>query len=133
MVGISAGAILGIIGFFTFLIYGGNNGCWAWIDELYNSRGYESCGPFGASAGVLFGVVLGIVTFSKQKLKNPLKFASLLLLGTFVIPFLVGIVTFFPSLDEGMLFIIPLFILSFMGASAILSGIIVGVRSRLNK
>jgi predicted membrane protein len=133
MAGITGGTWLGMIGFFTFMIYGGNNGCFAVVDEFYSGRGYESCGPFGATLGLLLGSVLSIVSFSKRKFKDPLRVAGLQLLGTLAIPFFVGMLFFLPLSDDGIFVIIPLFILAFMGASAIMSAIVVLIRSRLNK
>ena len=124
--GIFGGTILGISGFLTMTNYGGNYGCWPFIDSLFGTAGYESCGSFGSIAGIIIGTILGIVVISKAKITNYSKIAIWLAIGTFAVPFFYGVVVFWPPFEDGDLLIVPPVILSFIVAATIPSLIIAG-------
>jgi hypothetical protein len=125
--GIFGGTILGITGFLTMMNYGGNYGCWSFIDSLFGTAGYESCGSFGSIVGEIIGVVLGILILSKSKITNYTKVAFLLLLGAFVLPFLYGVMMFWPPFEDGDLLIVPPFVLIAMVAASVPSLIFTGI------
>ncbi len=58
--GTSLAMLCGVFGFLSLLNYGGNYGCFAWIDWATSMQGYESCGYFGGFAGIFAGVLLGV-------------------------------------------------------------------------
>src|SRR3989338_7347390 len=58
--GIALGVILALTLGFVFMMYGGNYNCFPFIDKLFNSAGYESCGLVGGSLGILLGSILGV-------------------------------------------------------------------------
>jgi hypothetical protein len=125
--GIFGGTILGIAGFLTMMVYGGNHGCWSVIDSLFGTAGYESCGSFGAIIGMLIGAILGITILSNKKITNYLKTAILLLSGAFLLPFIYEIVIFWPPFEDGDIFIVSPVILMFMLFSSIPSLLITGI------
>lgn len=125
--GIFGGTILGITGFLTMMNYGGNYGCWQFIDSLFGTAGYESCGTFGSIAGELTGVILGIVILSKAKISNYSKVALYLLLGSFLLPFIYGVIMFWPPFEDGDLLIVPPFVLIAMLVASVPSLLITGV------
>lgn len=106
--------------------YGGNNGCWPFIDSLFGTAGYESCGSFGSIAGLIIGTMVGIAIVSKVKILRYSKVAIYLLLGSFILPFLYGVIMFWPPFEDGDLLIVPPVVLGFMVASIIPSAIITG-------
>jgi hypothetical protein len=126
--GVFGSTILGIATFLTMMTYGGNHGCWSFIDSLFGTAGYESCGSFGAIIGMLIGAILGIAMLSKEKITNYLKAAILLLLGAFLLPFLFGIAIFWPPFEDGdfliVLPVIPMFMLFSSIPSLLITGII---------
>jgi len=124
--GIFGGTILGIAGFLTMMDYGGNYGCWSFIDSLFGTAGYESCGSFGSFVGEAVGVVLGIIILSKIKIVNYSRVAILLLLGAFLLPFLYGVMMFCPPFEDGDLLIVPPIIFIAMLSSAVPSLLITG-------
>ncbi|MFA7314409.1 MAG: hypothetical protein WC025_00560 [Candidatus Magasanikbacteria bacterium] len=124
--GIFGGTILGITGLLTMMNYGGNHGCWAFIDYLFGTAGYESCGSFGSIAGIIIGTILGITVISKVKISNYSKVAIYLLFGAFILPFIYGVIMFWPPFEDGDLLIVPPAILGFIIASIIPSVIITG-------
>lgn len=124
--GIFGGTILGITGFVTRMNYGGNYGCWLFIDSLFGTAGYESCGSFGSIVGEIIGVILGITILSKIKISNYSKVAILLLTGTLVFPFLYGVMMFWPPFEDGDLLIVPPIILIAMLSAAVPSLLITG-------
>jgi hypothetical protein len=121
--GIFGGTILGIAGFLIMLTYGGNYGCWSFIDSLFGTAGYESCGLFGGITGIIVGVIVGIFVFSKVKVLSYLKAGIYMLLASFILPFLYGVIMFWPPFEDGDLFIVPPVVGGFMLASVIPSGI----------
>ncbi len=90
ILGICGGLLFGILGFLTFLNYGGNHGCFSFIDQLFNLQGYESCGLFGTLLGVFIGAILTVLMFNKLpiKEKNYSKITLISVLFTSFIPFL---------------------------------------------
>ena len=122
--GIFGGTILGIAGFLTMMNYGGNYGCWASIDSLFGTAGYESCGSFGSIAGLIIGSLVGIAVISKVKILHYSKVAIYLLFGSFILPFFYGVIMFWPPLEDGDLLIVPPVVLGFMVASLIPSVVI---------
>ena len=124
--GIFGGTILGIAGFLSMMNYGGNYGCWAFIDSLFGTAGYESCGSFGSIAGLIIGAIIGIAVLSKITILRYSKVAICLLIGAFVLPFLYGTIMFWPPFEDGDLLIVPPVIIGFMVASIIPSAVITG-------
>ncbi|PJC36968.1 hypothetical protein CO046_03330 [Candidatus Peregrinibacteria bacterium CG_4_9_14_0_2_um_filter_53_11] len=124
--GIFGGTVLGIAAFLAMTTYGGNYGCWSSIDSLFGTVGYESCGSFGALTGVLVGALLAMILFSKAKITNYTKVAIYLLLGAFILPFLYGVIIFWPPFEDGDLLLVPPVILTFMAFSVIPSLLITG-------
>ena len=61
LVTILGGILVAIPTFLVMVHIGGNYGCWVYINLLFNSRGYESCGMFGAVIGLIIGGVLGLI------------------------------------------------------------------------
>jgi hypothetical protein len=112
--GVFGGTILGITGFLTMIDYGGNHGCWSFVESFFNLIGYEACGAFGQIIGETMGVILGITIFSKMKISNYLKVAKLLLIGAFLLPFLYGVIIFWPPFENSNLIIVPPIILTHM-------------------
>ncbi|MBU1722161.1 hypothetical protein KKG38_05245 [Patescibacteria group bacterium] len=125
--GIFGGTILGIAAFLTMTNYGGNYGCSPFIDSLFGTAGYESCGSFGALIGILVGCIIGITIISKAKITKYSKIAIYLLLGSFLLPFIYGVIIFWPPFEDGDLLIVPPIVLLFMLFSAIPSLLITGV------
>lgn len=68
--GFLGGIILGAVGFYKMSIYGANQGCFKAIDSIFNSAGYESCGPFGLYVGFIVGAILGVIIVNKIIKKN---------------------------------------------------------------
>lgn len=131
--GIFGGTIFGIAAFLTMINYGGNYGCWAIIDSIFGTAGYESCGSFGAITGMITGAIVSLVLISRVKIINYSKVATYLLLWSFVLPFLYGVVTFWPPFQDADMLIVPPFILIFMLFSAIPSLTITGIMHWLKK
>lgn len=52
--------IFGIIGLVIGATIGGNYGCLAIIDSIFNMRGYESCGMFFSLVSMIFAIGLAI-------------------------------------------------------------------------
>ncbi len=129
--GVFGGTILGIAGFLVLMNYGGNSGCWAFIDSLFGMAGYESCGSFGAIAGILVGSIIGIAVLSRMKIVKYSKVAISLFLGSFLLPFLYGVIIFWPPLGDSDLLLVPYVVLVFMLFSVIPSLMIVGAMKRL--
>ncbi len=50
------------------MIWGANHGCNKFLDNLFNSGGYESCGSAGFWIGAIVGGFLGF--FISQKLQK---------------------------------------------------------------
>ena len=46
--------------FFTGLILGGNYGCFAILEKISNTGGYEACSMFGGILGLILGAALGV-------------------------------------------------------------------------
>ena len=124
--GIFGGTILGITGFLTMMNYGGNYGCWTFIDSLFGTAGYESCGSFGSIVGLIVGSIMGIIILNKTKISHYSKVAMYLLLGSFILPFLYGVIMFWPPFEDGDLLIVPPVVLGFVVASIIPSALITG-------
>ncbi|MBI3120122.1 MAG: hypothetical protein HYZ08_00740 [Candidatus Kerfeldbacteria bacterium] len=61
LIGAAGGVAGGLIGFTKLLEYGANNGCFAWADEIFNGRGYESCGTLGFIIGTIGGTLLILI------------------------------------------------------------------------
>ena len=120
------GTLLGIAGFSTMMNYGGNGGCLAFIDALFSTAGYESCGSFGSIFGLIVGAIIGIAVLSKVKIQRYSKVAAWLLIGAFVLPFLYGAIVFWPPFEDDDLLIVPPVIIGFMIASIIPSAVIIG-------
>lgn len=91
-VGIFCGALLGLFGFGTLATYGGNHGCWPLIDFLFNGVGYESCGSFGAFAGIITGSLVGVILLYRAAFqKKTYGMISLgVILSIVIIPFILG-------------------------------------------
>ena len=122
--GIFGGTILGIPSFVNMMNYGGNYG-----------GSYESYGTIGAISGVIIGTILTTYPInntifesmvSNIKVSNYSRVAIWLLLGTFLLPFLYGVIMFWPPFEDGDLLIVPPVILIFMLFSTISSLLITG-------
>ena len=113
--GIFGGTILGIPSFVNMMNYGGNYG-----------GSYESYGTIGAISGVIIGTILTTAIVSNIKISNYSRVAIWLLLGTFLLPFLYGVIMFWPPFEDGDLLIVPPVILIFMLFSTISSLLIKG-------
>lgn len=96
--GVFGGMMLGIAGFINLTNYGGNYGCAAWIDNLFGTRGYESCGSFGALSGVLLGSILGIliITKIKRSADQYKKIGIRMAFATIILPLLYAVIIFWP-------------------------------------
>ncbi len=131
--GIFGGTILGITGFLNMISYGGNHGCFTIINSIFDSRGYESCGSFGAIAGIMIGTIIGIIIFSKIKIVNHSRAILYLILGSFILPFLFGVSMFWPPFENSDILIVIPIILAFMLASVIPSTITTWAIYRIKK
>jgi hypothetical protein len=126
--GIFGGTILGITGLFAMMNFGGNyGGCGTFIDSIFGTAGYESCGAFGSIAGILIGITLGIVIIIKSKMIKYLRVALWLSIGSFLLPFLYAVIALSPQFENGIIFIVLSTILAFVIVSAILSTFIIRV------
>ncbi|PIR74273.1 MAG: hypothetical protein COU35_03200 [Candidatus Magasanikbacteria bacterium CG10_big_fil_rev_8_21_14_0_10_47_10] len=56
--GTFGGTLFSIIGFLMFMNYGGQRGCWAFIELITKQVGYEACGQ----AGLLFTGIAAIMS-----------------------------------------------------------------------
>ncbi|MCB9798969.1 hypothetical protein H6758_04570 [Candidatus Nomurabacteria bacterium] len=92
--GIMGGTFFGIAGLIGLMNYGGNHGCWEFINRMTGSVGYESCGMFGDIAGILFGSIFLTLLFYKMNIQRYGKAALWFLLITFVLPVLYGMTLF---------------------------------------
>lgn len=123
--GMFGGVILGITAFLVMMNFGANYGCWKFIDGVFGTAGYESCGSFGSIVGILSGVLLGILMVRNLKNVKYSKIALWLGIGSFLLPFLYGTITFFPQFKNGnvlaTLFMISTPILAFIIISALVS------------
>lgn len=118
--GTLGGTLLGITGFVILLTYGGNYGCWEFVNKLLNSVGYESCGPFGAIGGLVLGIILGIFIISKLRITNYARTSGFLVIAL-LLPILFGVVMYWPPFeDQDMLLVIQV-TLGFIFVSAIIS------------
>ena len=121
--GLFGGTILGITSFLTMMNFGANYGCWKLLDNIFGTAGYESCGSFGSIAGVLTGTLIGVLSVQYLKSLNYSQVITWLAIGSFVLPFLYGVITFFPQFKNGdilatlLLISIPIF--SFMVVSVL--------------
>lgn len=122
--GIFGGTILGIAGFLTSADYGGNHGCFALIDSIYNLVGYESCGAFGTHLGLFLGALIGVLVVKKVKKYSFGKMTAWLFAGAFVLPCLYGMILF-PPFGNNDYYIVPFTAGLFMVFSAIPSIIFV--------
>jgi hypothetical protein len=131
--GMFGGTVLGIFTWLEMMNYGGNNGCWPSIDRLTGMVGYESCGFFGAISGILVGAILGVLIMSVIKTANQLRIAIWLALAAFIVPFLYGVILFWPPFQDGDILIAPPITLIFMVASLVPSALIAWVISLTRK
>lgn len=124
--GIFGGVTLGILNFVTLMGIGGNYGCLTIIDKIFGTAGYESCGSFGAISGILLGNLLGITIVHFLKLSDK-KFKELtikMLASTFIIPFLFGLIIFWPPFEDDDILLVPVVISTFFLVNLIPSLII---------
>lgn len=62
--------ILGLTAMLFMMNYGGNYGCFSFVDSLfYPLRGYESCGAFGMWLGAIIGFIIGSLIGIKIKFR----------------------------------------------------------------
>jgi len=106
--------------------YGGNNGCWPVIDALTGMCGYESCGFFGALAGIFIGSLVGIVTAAFINIPISRTLSIVPLIGAFVLPIIYGLYLIDP-LDIASIIPIISINLVFVIASLLTSLILVGI------
>lgn len=69
-VGTLAGTLLSISGLMSLMFYGANNGCFSWVDNIFGTQGYESCGSLGFIGGLILGALLGILAIRRSRLSN---------------------------------------------------------------
>jgi hypothetical protein len=123
--GIFGGTVLGLTTFLAMMNFGANYGCWNFIDRVFGTAGYESCGSFGSIVGILSGVLFGVLIIRKLKNVEYSKVVLWLSIGSFFLPFLYGIITFFPQLKNGnalgTVLMISAPILAFIFVSALVS------------
>lgn len=117
--GVFGSTTLGIAGFLVLMGYGGNYGCWATIGSLFNGAGYESCGAFGATAGIILGSILGVIFASFAKINNYLTITVTFAVGAFAIPFIYALWAFWPPFEDGDMIIALSVIGAFILTSAI--------------
>ena len=77
--GILLALILGIAGLLVGMSIGGNYGCLPIINSMFGTRGYESCGAFGAVLGMILGALGGVWLMSRLKILNYFRIAMILL------------------------------------------------------
>ncbi len=95
----SMGAAIGAAaGWFGTMNYGGNFGCPSFVDAIFDSRGYESCGAFGGWIGLFFGLLIGVWLAHKTTIRDPealSRFKRIFIpLGILAIPLAFGLIYF---------------------------------------
>jgi len=107
LAGIAGGSILGMLSLIPGANYGGSRGCPAFINAIFGTRGYESCGAFTAIIGILVGIIIAILLvreFSKSnKITNIISIVTLI-----VVPFILGVV---PLGIEGLVTVPPVILM----------------------
>jgi hypothetical protein len=92
LIGVFSGVLLGIVGLIVGIDIGGNYGCLPFIDSLFGTRGYESCGAFAGILGMILGSVGGVLLINRLPIKNYYRlvwiFAILLVLPIIVYSFI---------------------------------------------
>ncbi|MEK6939847.1 MAG: hypothetical protein AABX31_03905 [Nanoarchaeota archaeon] len=126
IIGIISGTIFAIFGLLSGMLYGGNYGCFTFIDKLLGLQGYESCGLFATILGGLVGSLLSIfvlhrTSFQKESYE---KIIVLSLILVIVIPLIIASVIRLPL--ESIL----LGLLRFLGYSFIPSLLITSLLNR---
>ncbi|MBI5411592.1 hypothetical protein HZA43_00260 [Candidatus Peregrinibacteria bacterium] len=126
VVGIAGGVLLGTIGFLTMTTYGGTGECPEYIKTLVATRGYESCGNFGALSGVIIGSLLTILTLQKTHWTDHSYKKTMIMsaFGTFIVPLLIALVIFWPTLNNEALVVTLPVIVIFIALSVIPSFVI---------
>jgi len=102
--GVFGGTIFGLYLFMKMVRYGSIHGCWGFVDSIFETAGYESCGAFGTIIGVILGSIIGVIISIKINIKrNYIRFAGWLLLSTIILPFTYGTMMFWPLSNENAL------------------------------
>lgn len=70
LVGLLIGILVGILGLIIGMSIGGNYGCLPFIDSLFGTRGYESCGAFASILGMILGASGGVFLINRLPIKN---------------------------------------------------------------
>lgn len=118
--GIFGGTICGMIGFFKMLSLGsGEGGCWPFIDSIFNTAGYESCGSFGAISGIISGSIVGIIIFSLLKISNYKKISLSLIFSALFAPLIYNLIIFLSKSLSGDIFVVLFLTLIFFFFSII--------------
>lgn len=89
--GTSTGMLLGVAGFLSLVDYGGNYGCFAWMDQLTSMQGYESCGYFGGFSGIFAGALLGVFLLDRIIKRYRETAAGVSLMFAWVLPLAYGV------------------------------------------
>lgn len=131
--GTFGGVILGIAGFLTLSNYGAqNHGCWNVVDLLFNSRGDESCGSFGALTGMALGSIIGVVILTLLKISNYKKTSQITAIATFLLPLAYGVWVFWSSFEIIIIAEILLYIV-LSAIPALLITIVINLAKKFNK
>lgn len=91
--GIFGGTLLGIISFIVLMTIGGKYGCLPIIDKLTGLQGYESCGNFGGTFGIILGSLIGLFFIKLSKRSESLykKIAITTAIAALIGPILIGV------------------------------------------
>ncbi len=93
LAGIAGGSILGMLSLLIGMNYGGNYGCFTFIDAIFGTRGYESCGAFAAIIGIIVGALIAISLVKKFN-KNNKKTNIISIVTLILVPVLLGVIIF---------------------------------------
>ena len=117
---ISAGSIIGMLGLVLGANYGGNYGCFPFINALFGTRGYESCGSFFALLGIILGALLGVYLVKKYS-RDAMKtiFTSVLIL--ILVPLLFEITQGLEDIGVTMLLVLIFVVFSFIPSAIIVA------------
>lgn len=125
--GMFGGTVGGISLFLILMSYGSRYGCLKILDTIFNGAGYESCGAFGAAAGVIAGAVIGVSWLGKVRISSKNLSTGIFAAASFLFPFLYAFFSMGAwQADRDLLFVTPV-ICFFMAASSAVSVIMLAI------